>query len=230
MSDQPVQLALELPHRAALGAEDFLVSRCNEAAIAAVDRWPDWPHSAMAVVGPPGSGKSHLVNVWRTQSGASVLQASELRDDSPSRFAEARAAAIEDVDRGIADEQALFHILNMAAEQKLSVLLTSRRAPGELAVTLPDLRSRLRAAPVLSIAGPDEALLRGLLVKLFTDRQLAVEPHVVSYLAMRIERSAEAASRTVAEIDRLALATRRKVTRALVAEVLAGMASDEAGA
>lgn len=230
MSGAPEQLTLELPHRAAHGAEDFLVSGCNEAAVLAIDRWPDWPHPAMAVAGPPGSGKSHLVNVWRTRSGALVLPAGDLREDSASRFGTHRAIAIEDIDRGIADEQALFHILNMATEQRLSVLLTSRRAPGELAITLPDLRSRLRAMPVLSIASPDEALLRALLVKLFADRQLVVEPHVVSYLALRIERSTEAAQRTVAEVDRLALASRRRVTRALVAEVLARLAPDEAGA
>lgn len=230
MSDTPEQLTLELPHRAADGAEDFLVSGCNEAAVLAIDRWPDWPHPAMAVAGPPGSGKSHLVNVWRTRSGAFVLPAGDLTEDSASRFGADRAIAIEDIDRGIADEQALFHILNMAAEQRLSVLLTSRRAPGELAISLPDLRSRLRAVPLLSIARPDEALLRALLVKLFADRQLVVEPHVVSYLALRIERSTEAAQRAVAEVDRLALASRRRVTRALVAEVLARLAPDEAGA
>lgn len=229
MSDTPEQLTLELPHRAADGAEDFLVSGCNETAVLAIDRWPDWPHPAMAVVGPPGSGKSHLVNVWRTRSGAFVLPASGLGEDAASRFGERKALAIEDIDRGIADERVLFHILNMAAEHRLSVLLTSRQAPGELGIALPDLRSRLRAAPVLSIAPADEALLRALLVKLFADRQLVVEPHVVSYLALRIERSAEAAARAVAEIDRLALASRRKVTRALVAEVLARLSPDDMG-
>jgi chromosomal replication initiation ATPase DnaA len=230
MSNSPQQLTLELPHRPAHGAEDFLVSGCNEAAVLAIDRWPDWPHPAMAVTGPPGSGKSHLVNVWRSRSSALTLPATSLSQDSASEFGAHRAIAIEDIDRGIADEQALFHILNMAAEHKLSVLLTSRRAPGELTIALPDLRSRLRAVPVVSIASPDEALLRALLVKLFADRQLAVEPHVISYLALRIERSTEAAQRAVAEIDRLALATRRRVTRALVAEVLARLAPDEAEA
>jgi len=229
MSDSPEQLTLELPHRAADGAEDFLVSGCNEAAVLAIDRWPDWPHPAMAVVGPPGSGKTHLVNVWRTRSGAFVVPASELSEDAASRFGERKAIAIEDIDRGIADERVFFHILNMAAEHRLSVLLTSRQAPGELGIALPDLRSRLRAAPVLNIATADEALLRALLVKLFADRQLVVEPHVVSYLALRIERSAEAAARAVAEIDRLALASRRKVTRALVAEVLARLSPDDMG-
>jgi len=229
MSDTPEQLTLELPHRAADGAEDFLVSGCNEAAVLAIDRWPDWPHPAMAVVGPPGSGKTHLVNVWRTRSGAFVVPASGLSEDAASMFGERRAIAIEDIDRGIADERVFFHILNMAAEHRLSVLLTSRQAPGELGIALPDLRSRLRAAPVLSIEPADEALLRALLVKLFADRQLVVEPHVVSYLALRIERSAEAAARAVAEIDRLALASRRKVTRALVAEVLARLSPDDMG-
>ena len=229
MSETPRQLTLELPHRAAYSAEDFLVSDCNEAAVKAIDRWPDWPHPAMVVVGPPGSGKSHLVNVWRTRSGASVTPAAELGDDTALQFGHGRAIAIENIDRGIADERALFHILNTAAEQKLSVLLTSRRPPGELSITLPDLRSRLRAVPLLSISGPDEALLRALLVKLFADRQLAIEPHVVSYLALRIERSTEAAARTVAEVDRLALASRRKVTRALAAEVLSRFAPDETG-
>ncbi len=230
MSNSPQQLTLELPHRPAHGAEDFLVSGCNEAAVLAIDRWPDWPHPAMAVAGPAGSGKSHLVNVWRTRSNALMLPATALSQDSASEISAHRAIAIEDIDRGIADEQALFHILNMAAEHRLSVLLTSRHAPGELTIALPDLRSRLRAVPLVSIASPDEALLRALLVKLFADRQLAVEPHIISYLALRMERSTEAAQRTVAEIDRLALATRRRVTRALAAEVLARLTPDEAGA
>src|SRR5690606_395543 len=158
---------LELPHRAARDAEDFLVSSCNEAAVLAIDRWPDWPHPAMAVAGPPGSGKSHLVNVWRTRSGALVMPAGDLKEDSASPRGTHRAGAVEDIDRGVADERALFHIWNMAAEQRLSVLLTRRRAPGELAIALPDLRSRLRAVPLLGIASPDETLLRALLVKLF---------------------------------------------------------------
>ena len=228
MSDVPRQLTLDLPHRSALGAEDFLVSGSNEAAVAMIDRWPDWPHSAMAVVGPPGSGKTHLVNVWRSRSGAEVVKAANFAEDAVSRLSEAGAIAVENVDRGVADQRALFHILNVAAEQKLWVLLTSRVAPGELDIALPDLRSRLRAAPVLNISPPDETLLRTLLVKLFADRQLPVDPQVISYLALRIERSTEAAARAVEEIDRLALASRRRVTRALVAEVLAQQATDEA--
>jgi chromosomal replication initiation ATPase DnaA len=214
------QLALELPHRQALGAEDFLVSRSNAAAAALIDAWPKWTHPAHLVVGPEGSGKSHLAQVWRLRSGAGATPASELSEAAVPAFERQPAAVVEDIDRGIADERILFHLLNLARERRGAILLTSRAPPGEIAVSLPDLRSRLRAAPLVTIEPPDHSLLKAVLVKLFVDRQLAVEPHVVDYIALHMERSMQAAGRTIGEIDRLALARRRKVTRALAAEAL----------
>ena len=131
------------------------------------------------------------------------------------------ALLVEDLHDGVANERVLFHLLNLVREHRLSMLLTSRVPPGELDVRLPDLRSRLRALPLVSIARPDEGLLKAVLVKHFSDRQLAVEPHVISHLALHMEQSMEAAADIVAEIDRLAMASHRKVTRALAAEALA---------
>lgn len=221
MAQAPQQLTLDLPHRSATGAEDFLVSGSNGAAVGAIDAWPNWREPVMALVGPPGSGKSHLVEVWRTRSGAPRIAAANLSDATVQIAGGVTALAIEDADRGIGNERVFFHLLNLARELRLQLLVTSRAAPGEIEITLPDLRSRLRALPVVSISGPDEALLRGLLVKLFADRQLDVPPHVVEHVARHLERSTEAASRIVAEIDRLSLAAKRAVTRTLAAEALA---------
>ena len=222
MTDAPRQLVLDLPHREALGAEDFLVSAANEAAVALIDRWPDWPQASALVVGPDSSGKSHLAHVWRLRSGAgAVLPAEALSEEAVGRFAATQALVIEDVDHKIGDERVLFHMLNMAREHRKHLLLTSARAPGDLEIELPDLRSRLRALALVRIEAPDEALLRPVLVKLFADRQLAVEPHIIEHLARHMDRSFAAATRLVAGIDHEALATRRKVTRALAAEVLA---------
>jgi chromosomal replication initiation ATPase DnaA len=221
MTARPEQLVFDLPHRPAEGAEDFLVSASNEAAVAAIDAWPAWLQRALAVVGPAGSGKSHLVSVWRKRAGGACLEAAELSESSVERAASDRALAIEDVDRGIGDERILFHLLNLARETRLHLLLTARSAPGEMEIGLHDLRSRLRALPLVRIEPPDEALLRALLVKLFADRQLTVEPHVISYIALHMEQSMEAAAAIVAELDRRALASHRKVTRALAAELLA---------
>jgi chromosomal replication initiation ATPase DnaA len=221
MTAAPRQLVLDLAHRQALGEEDFLVSRSNAEAVLLIDRWPGWPHPACVVVGPAGAGKSHLANVWRLRSTGQLITAAALDDGAVAALPDRGALVVEDLDRGIGDEKALFHLLNRAAESKLSVLLTSRSAPGDLAVHIPDLRSRLRALPVVELHSPDEALLKAVLVKLFCDRQLDVEPAVIEYLSLRMERSMEAASRVVAAIDRVALAMHRKVTRPLAAEVLA---------
>jgi len=220
MTGAPEQLVFDLPHRPAAGAEDFLVSGCNEAAVAAIDAWPEWAQAALALVGPAGSGKSHLVNVWRARSGSHCLSANHLAEPALTLATNAGAVAVEDIERGIADEQALFHLLNLARETRIFVLVTSRAAPGEIEIGLPDLRSRLRALPLVRIGSPDETLLKALLVKLFSDRQLAVEPHVISYLALRMDRSAGAAAAAVEMIDRLALSRGRRATRAIAAEAL----------
>lgn len=221
MSAGPTQLTLELPHRAALGAGDFLISQSNRAAADMIDLWPRWPQASVAVVAPPHAGKTHLGNVWRLKSGAARLEARELREADVSAAAASRAVLVEDLHAGIGDERVLFHLLNLVREDRLSMLLTSRTPPGELGAALPDLRSRLRALPVVVIAPPDEVLLKAVLVKHFVDRQLAVEPHLIAYIALRMERSMEAAASVVAQIDRAAMASHRKVTRALAAEVLA---------
>ena len=219
MPSTPEQLVFELPHRAAMGREDFLVSDSNAAAVALVYRWPDWPVVAAVLVGPKGSGKTHLANVWLLRSAAAVFDASQIsREDVPA-IASAGAAIIEDV-QYLTDEAALFHPLNLVREQRLQILMTTNIAPGDLSVSLPDLMSRLKALPVASIEAPDDALLRAVLVKLFADRQLSVEPHVIDYVLVRMERSLAAAERLVAEADRKALVLQRRVTRAVAAAAL----------
>lgn len=228
MSVGPAQLVLDLPHRAALGAHDFLISPSNKAAADIIDLWPRWPQASVVVVGPPHAGKTHLANVWRLKCGAARLEARALCEgDVPVAVAHG-SVLVEDLHAGIAEERSLFHLLNSVREQKLSMLLTSRMPPGELQVALPDLRSRLRALPVVTIESPDETLLKAVLVKHFSDRQLVVEPGVIAYIALRMERSMEAAAAIVAELDRAAMAAHRKVSRSLAAEILARSAGPAA--
>lgn len=216
MSGNNAQLVFEMPVREALGSEDYLVGTSNAAAVELVDRWPQWPISATVITGPEGCGKSHLANVWRHKSGASLTCATVLTNQNVVSVKPGSALVVEDIDRGIGDETALFHILNLVREAGISVLLTSRQRTGDLPIALPDLRSRLRALPFAEIEPPDDALLSGILVKLFADRQLTVEPQVISYLLSRMERSMRAARQLVANIDRLALTMQRRVTKQLV--------------
>lgn len=228
----PRQLTLDLPHRPALGAEDFLLSESNRAAVAMIDRWPDWPHPVVVLSGPAGSGKSHLAHVWQLRSGADSVAASLLGEDTLAARDLHRCMVVEDVDQGVRDQRAMFHLLNLAREHRFQVLVTARSDPGDWSLTLPDLRSRLRQATLARIEAPDDHLLQAVLIKLFADRQLAIDPQVITQICTRMERSMEAAVRLVAEIDAQALATHRKVSRALVAEVMGaydGLSGDDAG-
>jgi chromosomal replication initiation ATPase DnaA len=215
----PRQLVLALEHPESFAREDFLEGPSNAAPLRLVERWPDWPSRAMALVGPEGSGKSHLAAIWAEMAGARVLSAKLLGEaDLPAAFATG-ALVVEDVEPEGLNERALFHLINLAREQEAFVLITARVAPATFAVNIRDLASRLRALPVVTIAPPDDALLRALIVKLAADRQLEVDEALVNYLVHRIERSVAAARAAVARLDEEAMRQHRPVTRALAAEL-----------
>lgn len=215
----PRQMALDLALPESLAREDFLESPCNRDAMALVERWPDWPVPVLALVGPPGSGKSHLGAIWADLSGARRISARELPEiNLPEAFATG-ALLVEDAGPGVA-EAPFFHLLNLAREEGASVLLSTREPPVAWGVALRDLASRLRALPSVLLHEPDDALLRAVLVKLFADRQLRVEADIVEFLARRMERSLDSARRLVGEIDRRALEAGRRVGRSLAVEAL----------
>ncbi len=205
------QFILDLGHRTAYGEADFLVAPCNETAVAWIDRWPAWPGPALALYGPAGCGKTHLAHVWQARAGASFIKREDLRTDSVPDLLGAASSVILDDAEGV-EEEALLHLYNVVAERGGSLLLTATRAPAHWMVVLPDLRSRLLAAAAVPIAPPDDALLGGVLKKLFADRQLAVGEEVILFLLRQMERSFEAARRVVRELDEAALTEHRSIT------------------
>jgi chromosomal replication initiation ATPase DnaA len=215
----PRQLALALDHAESLDRDDFLEGPSNASALALIDRWPDWPAPIVAFVGPQGSGKSHLASIWAAQAGARFLSGRALDIETvPAGFATG-ALVVEDLADGAFDERALFHLLNLAKEERAFVLMTARVQPTSWATRLADLRSRLRAVPAVTLDPPDDALLRAVLAKLFADRQLAVDEALLSFLLARIERSFSAARSAVERLDREALRRGRPVNRALAADL-----------
>ena len=215
----PRQLVLALDHATSFAREDFLTGPSNAAAFSLIERWPDWPNSIVALVGPEGSGKSHLAAIWAETAGARVLAAKLLaHGDLPAALATG-ALVLEDLAFAGLDERALFHLINLAREEGAYLLITSRSPLASFPVTIRDLASRLRAVPSVTLAAPDDALLRSLIVKLAADRQLTVDDALVSFLVNRIERSFAGARAAVARLDEEAMRQHRPLTRALAAEV-----------
>jgi len=217
---RPRQLAFALPHAESFTRDDFLEGPANAAGLALVDGWPDWPNRIMLLIGPEGSGKSHLAAIWAEQAGARATSAHALTATAVPGALATGALVVEDLKPSDVDERALFHLLNLAREDGAFVLITARTPPSAFQIELRDLRSRLRAVPTVSLLPPDDHLCRALIVKFCADRQLAVDEAVVSYLATRIERSYAALRKAVELLDTEALRLGRPVTRALAAELL----------
>lgn len=217
---QPRQLAFALPHAESLSRDNFLEGPANAKALGLIDCWPDWPNRVMLLEGPEGSGKSHLAAIWAEEAGARSTMARSLGAATVPAELVTNALVVEDLNAGAFDERAMFHLLNLARQYNAYVLITARVAPAAMEVELRDLRSRLRAIPVVNLMPPDDGLFRALIVKFCADRQLSIDESVVSYIASRIERSFAAARQTVELLDSEALRLGRPVTRALAAELL----------
>ncbi|SDE87134.1 hypothetical protein SAMN05421538_11339 [Paracoccus isoporae] len=218
------QLTLDLPHETALGRDDFLVTDANRTAVATLDAPDLWPQGRMLLIGPEGSGKTHLAAIWAADHGAAHVDAAALTADEADPLARAGGAVIvEDAHRvaGVpAAEAALFHLWNLCAARGCRLLLTARGPARDWALSLPDLQSRMAALPLTRIEAPDEALLAAVLVKLFADRQISASSGLISWLVPRMDRDLGLARRLVGALDMAALAAGKAPTRQMAADIL----------
>lgn len=224
MSNALQQMPLDLGHRTALGRQDFLVATNNQDAVAWIDLWPEWPAPSIILYGPVASGKTHLGAVWAEKSSAICVKASTINEDVIRDIADMNHhVIIEDGDAligNLAGEKGLFHLYNIFKEEQRSFLLTLKEPPVRRRFALPDLASRLRAAPSVAIREPDEDLLGAVLVKHFSDRQIRVGADALNYILPRIERSFEAVRDLVEEADKRAMAEQRKISIPLLRDIL----------
>ena len=219
MPDAGRQLRLDLRGTAPFRRDDFIVSPANAEALRAMDAWPNWHGGCLTLVGPSGSGKSHLAQAWAAQANAAILPAADpVAEPALARLA-GRPVLVEDADRG-ADDELLFHLINMAGARGGGLLLTARRAPSSWPTALPDLRSRLNALPVAELLPPDDAVLSAALGKFFRERNIRPAEDLIPYLLARIERSIPRARAFVAALDETADAEQRPVSRALARRIL----------
>lgn len=220
------QLVLDLPQRVALGRDAFMVADSNAEAIALIDNAAAWAQPVQWIYGPAGSGKSHLAAVLANQLRAHTVCAANLAGDGEVVHILAGETVNEIMVVDALDElpalaeETLFHVLNQARNGGIPVLLLSRNPAARLDVGLPDLMSRLKAVPAVSLGAPCDTLVTGLIGKLFADRQLRPDMRVIDFLLPRIDRDYQAMGQIVAAIDAAALAEQRAITVPLAAKVL----------
>lgn len=198
------QIPFDLGHQSALSRDDFFVSDCNRIAVEWLDNWPRWPAPLLVIYGPCGCGKTHLCNMFAQKAGAAAV----VIDDADVKMGDAKA------------EEEFFHLYNRFAETGQHILMTGALAPLHWKIQLPDLKSRILAAPAAAIGAPDDQMMAIVLSKLFSDRQVFVPQDVLQFILTRAERSFPALTRLADEIDKAALAAKRPVTIPLVRDVL----------
>lgn len=214
-------MAFDLGQATDFSRGGFFPSPANASAMTTVTQWQSWPQNRLLLTGPEGAGKTHLAHIWAAETGAEILPAAALPDHNPTTLP--ARLVVENADEAAgspAHEEALFHALNHQLQTGGHLLLTARKPPRDWGTRLPDLLSRLQSIAIARLEAPDDALLSAVLIKLFADRQIAVPPNLIPYLAARMDRSIAAARALVAALDARALALGRPVTRALAAELL----------
>jgi len=217
MQSTRLQLALPFPHEATYDARDFLPAESNHEALAWLRQAADWPEQRLALWGQAGCGKTHLLRVWAASIGAPCLAGQAVRD--LDGVPDNGTLVLDDADT-VAPDTALLHLLNVARDRGLWVLLSGRTPPARWPVRLPDLASRLRAVTPVEIRPPDDALLRALLMRLLADRQLAVPQSVQDWLLLNLPRSPAALRTAVGRLDRASMAFGKAITRSLAASLL----------
>jgi chromosomal replication initiation ATPase DnaA len=209
------QLRLKLRRPNAFRREDFIQGPSNAEAVARLDAWPNWHLGCLALAGPEGVGKTHLAQLWAEAANAVALDPRQ----PDLEAAAGRPVLLEDVDRGV-DEEALFHLINMAGREGGGLLLTARTPPASWSAQLPDLRSRLNALPVVMIEEPDDQVLEGVLRKFFREQNIRPPRDVYPYLLRRMQRSIPYAREIVRRIDEASDEEQRPVSRALARQIL----------
>jgi chromosomal replication initiation ATPase DnaA len=209
MTEPPRQLPLPLPLAISSARADLVADSSNAEALAWLDRPAEWPLGRLALHGPPGTGKSHMLRALAAERGWRLLRGAELTE--AGALAEAAGTALDEADG--APQAALFHLINRAAEAGAPLLLAARTPPARWPASLPDLASRLRATTAVGIAPPTDALLAALLAKHLADRQLRIGPDVAAFLLARLPREAAAIGAAVAALDAASLAAGAPITR-----------------
>ncbi len=219
------QLPFDYGHEPSHLEDDFIAGDGNRLALAHIRAFPNWAGPLTLIEGPAKSGKSHLVRIWAQRVGARLVLPDELED--LSRTGGTAPLVVEDLERSGYDENALFHLLNQSMRDGRPVLMTTREAIANWPFETDDLKSRARLAARFTVALSDDIQLSQMFVKLFGDRQVAVDPKIISYLVARMERSPEEAVALAELVDRMAMSRGTAITRSVAAAALAERGVDE---
>ena len=214
------QLVFKFPFKTKYYEQDFYVSSNNFSAYKLIESWPNWPGKWVNIFGPKGCGKSHLSNILKQKiNSIEILDAKNLSDSKISNFEKIECLIIDNYYENI-DEKLFYSILNQLKQLENYVVVNSIYPIKNNKFNLKDLKSRVDSFINLGIELPTDELLRVIISKSFSDKQIEITPKITEYIIKNIERSYEKVFKFVREIDNLSLSSGKSININLIKKVL----------
>ena len=213
------QLIFDFPSKKIYLKDDFYVSKSNEQAYDLINSWPKWIKRIVNIFGPAGSGKTHISSFLKNKTTFLKIDSNKLNEKVFSKFKTKEALIIENVNEKIS-ENIFFSLWNEALHDNKYILITSVKPINQYKFKLLDLRSRVNTCLSVGIKLPNDDLIRVIIAKNFSDKQIKVEKKYIEYIIKRIERSYEKISKFISVLDKYSLKKGTPISLKLIKEVL----------
>ena len=214
------QLVFKFPFKTKYYEQDYYVSSNNFSAYRLIESWPNWPDKWVNIFGPKGCGKTHLSNILKKKiNSAQILKAKDINNEKIKKLEELDCLIIDNYEQNI-DEKLFYSILNQLKQLNSYIVVNSILPIKDIKFELRDLKSRAESFVNLGIELPTDDLLRVIISKSFSEKQIEITPKISEYIIKNIERSYEKVFKFIKEIDDLSLSSGKSININLIKKVL----------
>ncbi len=213
------QLIFNFPFKKNYLSQDFYVAKNNFNAFKLIESWPNWPGRFVNIFGPKGCGKTHLANILMSKIQCLLIPAEKIGEKILNKFKTKECLIIDDFDNNI-KEKLLYSIINMAFQDNKYLIISSPISLKKFKINLKDLNSRFTSFIDIGIGLPTDDLIRVILTKNFSDKQIAISKKNIDYILKNIDRSYEKINLFTNSIDTLSLSKSKPINLQLIKDVL----------
>ena len=213
------QLVFKFPFKTTYFEKDFFVSSNNFEAYKLIESWPKWSNKYINIFGPRGCGKTHLVNILGKKLKMLSVDANKLNSKINNLVQNFDCIVIENYEGNI-NENLLYSFINQALQLDKSIIINSLKNIKNLKIQLLDLKSRLNSFLELQINLPTDDLIRVIISKTFSDKQIKITRKHLEFIIKNIDRSYDKIFKFTKDIDNISLSTGKSININLIKKVL----------
>ena len=213
------QIVFKFPDKSFYYEEDFCIGENNYQAYKLIKEWPNWTFKGINIYGPKKSGKSYLTKIFSDKTKSKIFDGKNINKNNLNLILSQNVLIIEDIDF-FNDEVFFQTILNDFISKNKFIYLTSNKLSGNITFKLKDLVSRLNSLVTVAITNPSDELFYQILTKMLSDKQINITKKEVDFILKNIERSYEAASKFVKNLDELSLLYKKKINTKIINQAI----------